>query len=166
MPVSTINCIGQVFEFKSPGLFRDTIIDQGVVTTRDTTFLKNNTIYSFYQNDSVIIFFTKPDFVLILKKKVKDYDVDWDKELLALILSQPDTNINFQKLNPSGLQINRIIYVVASLLEKGNCYISSPYSNQQIKKINIVKYLKNNNTGRRFYTEDKVLLLETDDGSF
>ena len=156
---STLNCIGQEIKFNSSGKFRDTIINKGNVTTRDIIYFKDSTTYTFHDNDSTSIIFSKNDFISILKKEIMDNNVDWKQKLLVLMLSESDSIINF-RLNFSPIYFHSAKSIVANLMESGNCYIKYIYSTKTITKLNIIEFVKDNNHGRKFCTDDKTIVME------
>ena len=162
----SLSGLAQDLRDKSPGVFRDTIIDRDDIILPDSNWLSSSRkAIVLIDNEAIQLLGNQSTLVKILEEKYTKYEIESDQELLQLIKGQSEAkNSNLTSLNTK-LQ-NRLDYVLAKLIEQGNCLVFEKQTGKLCDVVTFKTYLESNASGRRFYTPSGALILETHDGSF
>lgn len=146
---------------------RDTIIVGASIVLRDSMMFENaNPIIRVLDNDSISIIVVQDELLEVLEKKIKDYDIDEDKDLLVKLNSIKKNKLVVNYFHVEKLKQSRLSYIVASMLEDGNCVVLNKVEHQLFTTITVQYFLKSNHNGRRFYTENYKMVFEIYDGAF
>jgi len=135
------------------------MLDSSALTKKSRTVILMKT-------DTFTVLTTYKIFIDNCYKFIKEYDLDWDKELIDIFLRDTTKIIYAEKITGSSMQKSRLIFRISSLLEKGNCLVYNNFTKKLERKIITEKYITQFVIGKQFKTSDNWLILKTVDGVF
>lgn len=145
-------------------MFPDTLIYGDTIYLADSAILNSNSkIIVFFDNEKYSVFSSQNLLLINLKKWIKKYDIDWDKDLLKLLENENKDIIYIDSLDYTLLQKSRIEFRWANLMENKKCLIYNKGNKLLEKKIRIEHFLERNNKGENYklLNEDLILKLYT-----
>ncbi|NLE62845.1 MAG: hypothetical protein GX612_03290 [Bacteroidales bacterium] len=145
-------------------MFPDTLIYGDTIYLADSAILNSNSkIIVFYDNEKYSIFSSQNLLLINLKKWIKKYDIDWDKDLLKLLENENKDIIYLDSLDYTLKQKSRLVYRWADLMENKKCLIYNKETKILEKKIRIEHFLERNYEGKNYklLNEDLILKLYT-----
>ena len=131
---------------------------QGYFITRpllDSAAIENNQIIILKETGSFIIVAPFKKFTDGLK-----YD-EKDKKLLLLFEKKAAAVLHADSIVKKAALKSKLANKTAALLHSGNCLVYNKLSKRAEKTVTVEKYLSGNTKGKRFKTEDGLILLET-----
>jgi hypothetical protein len=142
-------------------VYKDTTI-----LSSDSTILKKDRIVILRETDSFTLFTSYVIFQDNLKKFIKEYGVDWDKDLLGKLQKRQERIIWASKVANTPLAVSRVDFRTAELLQNGKCLVYNKLTKKLARTITIKFYRvgKHCIANGRLYYIDGMLILTTEDG--
>lgn len=148
-------------------MFPDTLIYGDTIYLADSAILNSNSkIIIFYDDEKYCVFSTQNLLLINLKKWIKKYDIDWDKDLLKLLENENKDIIYLNSLEDSLQQKSRLVFRWADLMENKKCLIYNKETKILEKKIRIEHFLERNNKGKNYKLLNDDLILKLYTGSY
>ena len=162
-------------------LFRNTLLTLFIASTFVSFGQSTNTVKNLLdsalitQSNRTVILMETDTFLLLTTYKlfkdncklfIKEYDLDWDRDLLKLFIGNKSKIIYADSITKTAMNKSRLIFRMADLLESGNCLVYNKKKKRLEKTVATEIYSTKFITGRAFMTKENFLIFKTEDGVF